>query len=98
MGIFLTTPNPKGGTTDHSQDIARMRSYAGIAMSKYGDPLDAPMEDNFRIYICMAAAALLEVHDDSGISLDDWLGPRELVEIAMNIVGLSPTDFIENGV
>ena len=27
-----------------------------------------------------AAAALLEVHDSTGISLDNWNGPREFVE------------------
>jgi hypothetical protein len=36
------------------------------------------------------AAALLEEHDATGISLDHWIGPRELVNRCLQSLGWNP--------
>lgn len=56
-------------TTDHADEIATLRRAADDAGLSTADRL-----------ACAAAAALLVCHDDTGISLDDWDEPRDLVE------------------
>lgn len=85
--------------TDHSAEIQAMRDFALSIVAKYPDGAStAPHLEFLEATVCMAAAGLLEVHDDSGISLDNWTGPRELVETGLMIVGLPRETFLENHV
>lgn len=65
---------------DHSADITALRSTA-----KQLRALHTSEELTHLIAVKSAmyetAAALLEVHDATGISLDHWKGPRDLVEL-----------------
>ena len=54
-------------TTDHSGEIAWLRALAGE-----GPPL--------RTLSYLLASDLLEAHDETGISLDDWVVARTFVE------------------
>lgn len=54
--------------SDHSKEIAQLRRQAGAATESQ-DAL-----------VFAVAAELLQAHDQTGISLDDWLAPRLLVE------------------
>lgn len=86
MSRLLTTPNRSGGTTDHSDEIRDLRAFSRQSRG----PSDAAI-------IARAAADLLEVHDASGISLDDWTGPRDLVNLALSRY-LTRGTFTPNGV
>lgn len=68
MGKKLDKPNASGGTTDHSEEVARLRERS--KRKEYYDKL-----------VYLTAADLLESHDESGISLDNWLPARALVEL-----------------
>lgn len=85
--------NASGGTTEHEAEIAALREEAFLLQSLTPTPR-SPEDDDLVLRVCalMTAAALLEVHDASGISLDDWIGPRQLVE---HFIGDA---FLENGV
>ncbi|KNX38805.1 hypothetical protein [Luteipulveratus halotolerans] len=56
-------------TTDHRDEIAMLRVSARFRERSL-------LEHRARL----AAAALLACHDDTSISLDDWIEPRALVE------------------
>ena len=75
----LSSPNEYGGTTDHSDYIEAFR-----VMAEASDGLDAI---ELRL-----AADLLEAHDQTGISLDDWPNARRFVEV------LTGVTVIPNGV
>lgn len=94
MGVKLAEANAKGGTTDHSEEIAEMEKFVAISMAEK----DVPYGMFLETLIVKTAATLLQGHDDSGISLDNWTGPRELVEQALSIIGKGDEDFVENGV
>lgn len=64
--------------TDHSEDIARLRRSATKWAFKAGQTESRDLM--LQALAQQAAAALLEVHDATGISLDNWVGPRGLVE------------------
>lgn len=66
--------------TNHSEQITDLRNTA-MSLER-GDHKDSP-DIKKRIIMFNAAAALLEVHDDTGISLDNWKGPREFVEMML---------------
>ena len=68
MGRRLDKPNRYGGTTDHSQEIAALRKVASLML-----------DDDLIIQLNLAAD-LLEAHDQTGISLDDWPWARRFVE------------------
>lgn len=68
MARKLDEPNRYGGTTDHSEEIAQLREYA-----RY-------LDNHFDILCRFLAADLLEAHDQTGISLDDWPYARRFVE------------------
>lgn len=91
-------PNPSGGTTDHTIERLIMVARAREIMQQYPDVRTCPAELRKDAAILMAAAALLEVHDASGISLDDWIGPRQLITEALELVGLTDDLFLPNGV
>lgn len=74
-------------TTDHFSEIVHMRAVAGVLMARYPDASTTPRQAYYEVTILMAGAALLEVHDATGISLDDWVGPHQLVETALEIAG-----------
>ena len=59
-------------TTDHSVAINRLRTAAT-------DGTTSP----FSGLVYQVAADLLEIHDQTGISLDNWRSARTLVEILM---------------
>lgn len=87
-------------TTDHSDEILRLRR---IADEMSGVPVDsstanprAVMDWKLRYAAVKAAASLLEVHDDTGISLDDWLGVRDLVDTVLEQYELG--ELLENHV
>jgi hypothetical protein len=56
-------------TCDHSEEIARLRQQAGLSSERQ------------QALVCAVAAELLQAHDETGISLDEWLAPRMLVEL-----------------
>lgn len=66
---LLSTAATGWRTTDHREEIS--------------DLLDAadgrPLSEVHRLAL-RASAALLSCHDETGISLDDWHEPRDLVE------------------
>jgi hypothetical protein len=55
--------------TDHSTTIASIREQA-----------ETLPEGTVERLAALTAADLLELHDDTGISLDSWVSARELVE------------------
>jgi hypothetical protein len=86
-------------TTDHSDEITMMRYAATAIRTRYPDSKDCPYVEYLEARVLDGAADLLEVHDATGISLDDWDGPRKLVETAMRILKLDhATTFLTNGV
>jgi hypothetical protein len=87
MSARLETPARTGGTTDHSEEIRELRERART----YAQSAPASA------IVCRAAADLLEVHDRTGISLDRWDGPRDLVNLALSRHTGSGT-FTPNGV
>lgn len=56
--------------TDHSVEVARLRASCPPDTHELTDDQVATL----------LAADLLEVHDDTGISLDTWITAREFVE------------------
>lgn len=67
MARRLSEPNGYGGTTDHDEEIRRLRTIESRTAG--------PERLNIRL-----AAELLEAHDQTGISLDDWPTARRFVE------------------
>lgn len=59
-------------TTDHSDEILDLRA---LATTRFLSPLEAAA--------IVAAADLLEAHDETGITLDDWYGPARLVTLVL---------------
>lgn len=98
--------NGTGRRTDHSDEITRLRQITDHTMEVgKDDPATVMTYEGFVLpaavmaAICECAAGLLEVHDATGISLDEWAGPRELVELALALAGYDPeVTFLENGV
>lgn len=71
MARRLSEPNQYGGTTDHTDEIKALLLKAG----------EAAESDNNQLAIeIFLAAELLESHDQTGISLDDWATARRFVE------------------
>lgn len=66
--------------TDHSEQIKNLRQTGEVIARSEGGDTGALHE---RVLMFEAAAALLEVHDTTGISLDNWKGPREFVEMML---------------
>lgn len=85
-------------TTDHSDEIAAMRVAVEAIMATFPFGLGCPDELRKDTVILMASATLLKCHDDTGVSLDDWLGPRQLITEALLLIGLDDTTFLTNGV
>lgn len=56
--------------TDHADDVARLRAAC--------PPDTGPLTD--MEVAALLAADLLELHDQTGISLDCWIAAREFVE------------------
>lgn len=86
--------NSSGGTTNHVQEIDQLRARSREIRLAHPHP-KPPQDDHIFLQVAglETAAALLEVHDASGISLDRWIGPRQLVEFF-----IGPGKFLENGV
>lgn len=59
-------------TTDHSADILALRNKAQ-------DPSSS--DTSAGLLTLSTAADLLELHDQTGISLDHWVNARSLVEL-----------------
>lgn len=68
MGQRLPRPNRSGGVTDHGAEVMRLRERA-------------KKKERYDQLVYLLAADLLEAHDESGISLDDWPSARSLVEL-----------------
>lgn len=68
MARRLNQPNATGGSTDHSEEV----SWLWTESTKQSDR-DRQLE-------FMLAAELLQCHDETGISLDDWPVARQFVE------------------
>lgn len=75
-----------------------MRDLGTEIMHRYPDVNACPNEPLLESVILFGAAALLEVHDATGISLDDWTGPHEIVIQGLLIAGYDRSAFLENGV
>lgn len=90
--------NPSGGTTDHSEEILAMRQAAARIQVQYPYADLCPDEKRKDATILVAAAALLECHDTSGIALDDWTGPLELVYEGLWLIGKDRPDFLPSGI
>lgn len=74
-------------TTDHSDEIRRLRDIAdqmSVVVPAPGTNARALMDWELRLAAVKCAASLLECHDDTGISLDDWSpGPKDLVNVVL---------------
>jgi len=74
MDRFLMARRLPGGKafhyrkSDHSAEIAQLRDHVGEGT-------------RFEALTWAVAADLLQAHDETGISLDDWLSARLLVEL-----------------
>lgn len=68
MGRRLDKPNASGGTTDHSELVARLR-------------VRSRQKERYDQIVYELAADLLEMHDSSACSLDNWKPARDLVEL-----------------
>ena len=95
--IEVTSQSYKATHTDHTDEIAALRSESQRLMRETpfekAQYVDAILNAAFE-----TAAALLEVHDATGISLDDWVGPRELVESCLTGIGYPDGTFLPNHV
>lgn len=67
-----------GPNSDNSHDVALLREFAA-EFSAEGDPEFGP-DPQLRRLAYLACADLLDCHDDTGMSLDDWWPARNLVE------------------
>ena len=83
--------------TDHTDEIAALRSESARLMRET-PPEEAQHVDAILNAAFETAAALLEVHDATGISLDDWDGPRELVVACLTGIGYPDGTFLPNHV
>lgn len=79
MARRLERPNRHGGVTDHTEEIANLRRRA-VRKERYDE------------LVYLVAAELLEAHDESGITLDNWKAARDLVEL---LIG---SEIIESGI
>lgn len=61
--------------TDHSGSIAQLRSVADLHLEEPSTEHSKQHALNLQL-----AADLLELHDDTGISLDAWDSARQFVE------------------
>lgn len=82
MARYLDKPNASGGTTDHAEEIVELRAMAAEALADSDSMSDEGVFTDGRLtYLTLNLAAdLLEAHDQTGISLDDWPYARQLVE------------------
>jgi hypothetical protein len=62
-------PEDDGRTTDHTDEIAALRSLA------------SGRHEHYDRLVLLTAAELLSVHDDGVIVLDHWRDPRALIEL-----------------
>ena len=81
MAFYEICPHLGIPLTNHTDEIAELRWRA-----------DRPGLDDLEAAALRAAADLLECHDATGISLDDWEGPGALVNL------LLPKRFLHNHV
>lgn len=93
MSRYLHCP---AAVTDHSHKIAAMREAAWAITQAYRT--GAPVEKRKDAAILLCAAALLETHDDAGLSLDNWIGPLELVHEALLLIGEPEESILPNEV
>lgn len=82
--------------TSHTDEIKALRDETLRRMDAC-PAATASIEEAIQITAFQAAAALLESHDDTGVVLDNWAGPRELVEYCLSAIGLNGT-FLESHV
>ena len=75
----MPEPNKSGGNTDHAEEVARLRERA-------------KRKERYDQLVYLLAADLLEAHDESAISLDNWKPARDLVEL---LIG---DDIVESGI
>lgn len=87
MSIKLKHPAKTGGTTNHHEEIEALRAASKMHV-------DNGLVTTAILY--NAAADLLECHDDSGISLENFGAVGDLVNFALRDLGFDP--FIPNGV
>lgn len=59
--------------TDHGKDITRLRERAAWCRERFGSLTQ-------RAVTYELAADLLEIHDQTGLSLDNWASARAFVE------------------
>lgn len=76
-------------TTDHTEEIERLRRSEAV-YARFGTNITNTERTIGLAYA--VAADLLQAHDDTGISLDNWLYARNLVE------HLLEAPILENGV
>jgi len=79
-------------STDHSAEVLLMRAATVTAREKAATARSPISRDLFdrEALILDAAADLLECHDATGVTLDEWSGPKALVHAALELVGLEP--------
>lgn len=76
-------------TTDHADEIQHLRDVAAALSKAHGGTQPATA---LLALVNGLAADLLQSHDDTGISLDNWDNARGLVEVLLN------EKILENGV
>lgn len=87
MAELLSKPSPSGGTTSHADEIQELRDAAKVQA-------DHGLVATSVIY--NAAADLLETHDSTGISLENFGAVGDLVNFALRDLGMAP--YLPNGV
>lgn len=78
------------GRTDHSKAIAAIRKRIQQDVDVMANPAfmaTSTGKMEYELVILAAAADLLQAHDDTGLSLDNWAGPLALVQLALQIAG-----------
>lgn len=94
-----TPRQPTGGTTDHSMEVDALRAKARELTSATDteNPSSAGVWLVGEANAYFLAADLLELHDRTGISLDDWTAAREFVERRMRWADLAEPHVLVNG-
>lgn len=62
--------------TDHAGDIEKLREVAAIKVSPMSSKAMLLQQKTYAV-----AADLLEMHDATGVSLDNWESAKDLIEL-----------------
>lgn len=96
------------GVTNHEAEVTAMRLLCfekRTLLDSYAEARSSGLVSEkaiqrviLDVVVLDAAADLLECHDATGVTLDDWTGPKALVHEALAMIGLEPHHLLANGV